>query len=64
MAECIEAVTYLGDDAVCIKSRSNRLLDAKDIKYSSESFIDIWVYPTIIVGCILLGLYVLYRLMF
>ena len=34
MDECIEAITYLGDDASCIKARRNRLWSAKDINYS------------------------------
>jgi len=60
MAECIEAVAFLGDDAVCIKS--NHLLDAKDINYSSGSAMDRWAYPVIVIVCICICIYATYKL--
>ena len=62
MVECIEMVSFLGKDATCIRSESNRLLDAKDIKYDSPSFLDMWVLPTVIIGCVILGLYTIFKL--
>lgn len=61
MAECIDAVKFLGDDATCIKARSNRLLDAKDINYNSQSFIDRWAYPVIVMVITSICIYAGYK---
>ena len=52
MAECIEAVAFLGDDAVCIRTKS--ILDAKDINYSrSKKEIAIITIECICIGIVL-----------
>ncbi|MCK5642995.1 MAG: hypothetical protein KAJ19_19465, partial [Gammaproteobacteria bacterium] len=62
MAECLDAVKFLDDDATCIRARSNRLLDAKDIDYNSMSFMDRWAYPTIVVAIVFICIYAGYQL--
>lgn len=62
MAECIDVVTYLGEDAECIKSRSNRLIDAKNIKYNDMSFMDKWAYLIIVMVIVFICIYTGYKL--
>lgn len=58
MAECIEAVAFLGSNAVCVKT--NSILDAKDISYNSASLIDKWIWQIVIIGCIIIIPWIIY----